>query len=121
MPRAIKVEGVKETIKRLYTISGETAKGMERGLVKAAKHLQKKSQAVVPVDTGALKSSAFTRKKGFGFKTETTVGYTQDYAIYVHENLDARHKPGKIAKYLERPAREEKEQLAKIIRKEAQK
>jgi hypothetical protein len=121
MPKKVKVEGVKQVIKRLYTIKGETAKGMERGIVKAGKHLQTKSQAVVPVDTGAHKASAYTRRKGHGFSTQVTVGYTQDYAIYVHEDLEARHKPGKIAKYLERPARETKEAMAKIIRKEAQK
>lgn len=32
------------------------------------------------------------------------VGYTQSYAVYVHENLDARHAVGQ-AKYLEQPAR----------------
>jgi hypothetical protein len=33
------------------------------------------------------------------------VGYTQEYAIDVHENLEAAHKPGKQAKFLEGPAR----------------
>lgn len=43
------------------------------------------------------------------------VGYTQNYAIYVHENLTARHKPGKIAKYLEKPARENANELKRIV------
>ena len=34
------------------------------------------------------------------------VGFTQTYAVIVHEDLGARHKEGKTAKYLERPARE---------------
>lgn len=33
------------------------------------------------------------------------VGFTQSYAIYVHENLEARHPVGQ-AKFLEQPARE---------------
>lgn len=33
------------------------------------------------------------------------VGYTQAYAIYVHEDMTARHPVGQ-AKYLEQPARE---------------
>lgn len=36
---------------------------------------------------------------------DVVVGYTASYAIYVHENLEARHKPGKQAKFLEEPAR----------------
>ena len=35
------------------------------------------------------------------------VVYDTDYAIYVHEDLNARHKKGKNAKFLERPARDE--------------
>ena len=34
-----------------------------------------------------------------------TVGYTQAYALTVHEDLEARHSQGKTAKYLEIPAR----------------
>lgn len=35
-----------------------------------------------------------------------TVGFTQTYGIYVHENLESSHKQGKQAKFLEQPARE---------------
>jgi len=35
-----------------------------------------------------------------------SVGFTQAYAIFVHEDLTAKHKPGKQAKYLEQPARQ---------------
>lgn len=39
-------------------------------------------------------------------KASAIVGYAGvGYALYVHENLEARHKPGKQAKYLEGPAR----------------
>lgn len=34
------------------------------------------------------------------------VGYTANYALHVHENLESRHKEGQQAKYLEQPARE---------------
>jgi len=39
-------------------------------------------------------------------KTSVVVGYTANYAIFVHEDLKARHAPGKQAKYLEQPARQ---------------
>lgn len=44
------------------------------------------------------------------------VGYTAQYAIYVHENLEAYHPVGQ-AKYLEQPARELNNDgtLAKIV------
>lgn len=43
------------------------------------------------------------------------VGYTQRYALVVHEDLTANHNVGK-AKYLEGPARRMQNQLARIVR-----
>ena len=43
------------------------------------------------------------------------VGYTQNYAIFVHENLEAIHPVGQ-AKFLEQPARTEQGAIAKIVR-----
>lgn len=43
------------------------------------------------------------------------VGYTQAYALEVHENLEAKHRPGKQAKYLEEPARLYQQDIARIV------
>lgn len=42
------------------------------------------------------------------------VGYTQEYAIYVHENEEAHHNVGQ-AKFLEQPARTHSKELTAII------
>jgi len=42
----------------------------------------------------------------YGRNASVIVGYTANYALYVHEDMEARHAPGKQAKYLEQPARE---------------
>jgi hypothetical protein len=96
-------------------------KGMDRGLKKAGLWLQRASQKIVPIDTGVLRASAFTRAEGHGAGIKVTVGYTAEYAIYVHENLEARHRKGKQAKYLEQPAREGRSEMRKIIRAEVKK
>ena len=44
------------------------------------------------------------------------VGYNAEYAVYVHENLEMRHREGKQAKYLEQPAREKQGEIADIVR-----
>lgn len=44
------------------------------------------------------------------------VGFSQRYAIYVHENMNAHHPVGQ-AKFLEQPARELASELAGIIKK----
>jgi hypothetical protein len=46
--------------------------------------------------------------------TSVQVGYTTEYALYVHENLEAHHTVGQ-AKFLEQPAREMSAELARIV------
>ena len=48
-------------------------------------------------------------------KAGATVGYTQSYALFVHEGVDMNFNNGKQAKYLETPARNLKKELARII------
>lgn len=55
-------------------------------------------------------------KAAGGSGDSAVVGYTANYALYVHEDLNARHAPGKQAKYLEQPYRELKPEIPKIIR-----
>lgn len=120
--RMVKVDGVQAVLTNLRKTAKAKHKALELGLVKAGLFLQRQSQKVVPVDTGALKNSAFTRlDRKKDKEPEVFVGYTMFYAIYVHENLYARHKPGKIAKYLEIPAKRYRQELYGIIRKELEK
>jgi hypothetical protein len=48
---------------------------------------------------------------------DVAVGFTADYALPVHENLEAIH-PNGIAKFLEIPARTMRPQMQEIVRKE---
>jgi hypothetical protein len=82
-----------------------------------AEAVLQRSQELVPVDTGDLKRSGRVLtgppRKG---RTIYQVAYggiigsarrkTIDYALYVHEDLTARHPRGGQAKYLERAALE---------------
>lgn len=47
--------------------------------------------------------------------TRLVVGYSAPYAVYVHENMRARHTTGK-AKFLEDPARQLSAEVAQIVR-----
>lgn len=47
---------------------------------------------------------------------EVIVGYTASYAVYVHEDLEARHKEGKQAKFLSEPANYLRSEMAFIVR-----
>lgn len=117
--------------KALYAV------GVSRGLRLAGLHLQRESQKIVPIDTGNLRSSAFTRREGRGFKTKVFVGYTAAYALFVHEKVDmvlqgeprtGHHEDGTprkglywdpvpraMAKFLEIPIEDERGRMTRIV------
>ena len=88
---------------------------LQAGLQEAGEFLLEKSQEIVPVDTGALHDSGYVVVSGSGFGSEVAVGYSMEYAVYVHEDLRARHNPGTSAKYLEKPMRQYSANLQRII------
>ena len=111
-----KVTGISKIQSNMATALIRQAAGWERGAKLAGLYVQRESQLIVPVDTGNLKNSAFTRNiGGKGFDADIVVGYRTDYAVYVHERLDLRHAPGKTAKYLEKIINERRQQILSII------
>lgn len=117
------VKGVERLIAAIEKRKEDHAKNFERGLTRAGLWLLRESMQIVPIDTSALKNSGpmVTRAEGSGFGTIMVVGYGQDYAIYVHEDLLALHAPGKQAKFLEQPAREGRPTMRQIIVEEMRK
>lgn len=66
----------------------------------AAYEIYKRTLRLVPVKTGDLRNSAYIRKIGIGYE----IGFTEYYAIFVHERLELKHKEPTQAKFLEDPA-----------------
>jgi hypothetical protein len=125
------ITGVKEVLANIKQKDLHLAVRLQLGLKAAGLLLQRESQKLVPVDTGNLKVSAFTRSFGAGWSAKVTVGYTAAYAIYVHEavgmKLKGQDRPtkGKFwdpqdraqAKFLEEPARRMAPLLRATIKK----
>lgn len=96
---------------RLLRMFAKAGAGAPKALLQATTHsaydIFEDSQMIVPVDTGALRASGQVRPpKVEGTTVEVVIGYggpAVDYAIYVHEDLEANHAPGTTAKYLEIP------------------
>lgn len=111
------VQGSKEIAAALKKHQKGLTKGMEIGLFRAGTFLQRLSQKLVPVDDNVLKPSANTRwaEPMMPGKPEVVVSYSTDYAVYVHEDLNAKHKIGQ-AKYLETPYRVYKDVMVGIVR-----
>ena len=111
----VTITGLDKILKRLAEVATDTAAAFEAGLQQAGEFLRQESSAVVPVKTGALKASSFTRTEPgtSGYGTRVLVGYAQDtapYAYLVHERSGKRG-----AKFLETPARQNRDRMAMIV------
>lgn len=117
MADMIQLRGLGSIRNRLDRATNEYLRKLTLGLKRAGLFLQRESMQVVPVDTGNLRASAFTMCIGDNTEAvQVQVGYSAAYALYVHENLDARHKAGKTAKFLEAPLRENLDEIKAIVR-----
>lgn len=114
-----RVKGVAAVLRMMRKEDARIARGVERGLKRGGLFVQRESQKIVPLDTGALRASARTTHTGKGYSTVVTVSYSMHYAVIQHEELRFRHKPGRMAKYLEIPIRTKQSEILKIVKKEA--
>jgi hypothetical protein len=90
---------------RLLARSARKVQAFQRGVRQAGYYVFQLTQAAVPVETGELKASGWMRFAGRGTTFTFTIGYSAEYAIYVHEDLTAYHPQGQ-AKYVEAPMRQ---------------
>ena len=93
--------------KALNEIPSNMPELLDKALYEEANVIFNESQKIVPVDTGALRASGMVHapKKEHN-RTSVRVTYggpAASYALYVHENLYARHASPTQAKYLETP------------------
>ena len=88
---------------------GAAQKALARALFLEGEQIMGKSKRLVPVDTGALRSSGHVQLPVIrGKKVTVVLGYggaAAPYAVFVHEK-QARHNPPTQWKYLEQPLNE---------------
>lgn len=131
MARLVQILGIPQIRKNLRARQARTMLRTAAGIKAVGLFLQRESQRLVPVDTGNLKASAFTRASGTGPNFNVTVGYTAAYALFVHEAVEMKLK-GKPrttrgrywdpqgrgqAKFLEEPSRTKRAEMLAIMRK----
>lgn len=117
--------GTSVVLARLRKMRDEVPKALDRALYQEAQAIFRKSQKIVPVQYGFLRASGVVEMP---VNHEVVIGYggpAAPYAIHVHENPEARHKPGKSYKFLEIPFMEAiggmEARLAKAIEQDEQK
>jgi hypothetical protein len=95
---------------RLESLAGKSQTSnqvLARAMFTEATTVLNESKRIVPVDLGTLKNSGKVKRPKVTKKSVevdiTYGGAAAPYALYVHEDPDARHADGKTFKYLERP------------------
>lgn len=94
------LQGQSVVLRNLAAAIEAIKKRTAQGLYEAAEVIRTDSVEDTPVDEGTLAGSAKTTMNDTFGVPSAIVSYSVDYAVYVHENLTARHKVGK-AKFLE--------------------
>lgn len=114
----IKLEGFVELTNKLNKSFSQISDTVQSALLDCGNDLQQKAVDITPIDTGALRASAFTEAES-GSNPSVIVGFEEEYAIFVHENLEAHHPVGQ-AKFLEQPLKENSDKYVKYVRDKVQ-
>lgn len=112
----MKVTGEKEVLASLNKSIREIKGKTKAGIMDALLYVEEESIVRTPVDTGNLRGSFYKTLLSFrGDKIAGEIGNTAEYALYVHEDLDAAHTVGE-AKFLENVLIEKSKTILNIIK-----
>ncbi len=102
----VQITGVHELLTNVERIAADLRERIAGAMVAEAETIMAEAKGLTPVDTGALRASGHVNPPDVtGDSVTVTMGFggpAIDYAIFVHENLEAHHPVGQ-AKYLEQP------------------
>ena len=115
---SVKITGERDVLKNISDQIERMDKVTMKGLLEAGLLVQGVAQGRTPVDTGNLKGTAYTRKAQNG-DLSVEVGYTADYALVVHEDMEAHHENGQ-AKFLTSTLHDEESRVLNIISRNAE-
>jgi len=93
------------------------AKRKRQALDAAGLTVSGRAKEYTPVDTGRLRASLTWQRVT---DNVAHIGTNVEYAIYVHENINAQHRVGQ-AKFLERAAADSQDEVRELVRRALQK
>ena len=118
MKMGFEVEGYQQALKAMGAARTKDARNIADGLTQCAQMVFAASQKEVPVDKGPLKASGFWKVEGQGFGAVATIGYTEYYAVFVHEDLSKYHAPPTKAKFLTDPIRRLRGSMTALLQRQ---
>jgi len=77
--------------KEIKAIEGRSMKGLIRAAIVIRADMEK-TPPLIPIDTGNLRASWFTTTFREGTKFGLTIGFSANYALFVHEMIDKGSK-----------------------------
>lgn len=120
---------ISNILKKLRTAMGDVKEGTNVGLRTLAIQIERGSKKRVPREFGGLVNSGYQKKSG---DMQYEIGFTADYAVHVHENLEMKLKgkkrpsgkgvywgPAGEARFLSKAIDAEVPTAAETIRKQA--
>ena len=120
---AVEVDGLDDLNRQLRKLAKDSPRAVERGAFAGGLKIQGYAQKNVPVEYGNLQASGYTQKIPLG----SEVGFSAEYEIYVHENMEQKLKgeprPSGLGtywnpggpKFLERAVNENGDEIVDII------
>jgi len=108
------MSGMDGVMRNLMKISKQAERNLEQSITEGSHVILDRSNELVPVATGELKDSGKVEKPS---RLESEVTYDADYAIHVHEDLEAFHPHGQ-AKFLQTAISEKSKEIIHKINEE---
>lgn len=112
MKLSIRVENIEQIKRFIKSRPEELKKELGKAVKESALLVKKEAQRRTPVATGALRTSIQVKTT----ESEGEIFTNNRYAVFVHENLRARHPVGE-AKYLSKAYRYSRQQIKEIFKK----
>lgn len=118
--------GTRVVINNLRRVDDVVAQSAMRGLIKASVVIMRdmeKTPPIIPIDTGNLRASRFTTSHWEGKNPRVVLGFSAYYAVFVHENLEAKNwsRPGSGPKFLEAAIKRNEAEVKRILVEEISK
>jgi hypothetical protein len=106
--------------KEIKAIEGRSLAGLIRAAV-VVRRSTEETPPLTPLEFGNLRASWFTNLGYQGSNPFLTMGYSANYAVYVHEMVGAKfQRPGAGAKWFQAAFRRNKDRILEVIKQEAQ-
>jgi hypothetical protein len=117
----IKIKGKKQVLKNLNRAIIKIEGNTEKGMLAAGLFVENESNEIVPQDLGALINSSFTSVGRVAKRIVARIGYTINYAAFVHEMPESNNfsKPGTGPKFLFKAVTKNASKILKIIQSRA--